>query len=170
MVLWSKSLLHCQEVSSSVHRSAVAAWSTCKHFTHIPAVRFSNVVIAAVVAWPSRNSQTLVKSAGVSRWDQGQQGCQEKFFAVPLLAKTWDQEVLHRLLYKQSPPTVQSPIYIPSKLHVCSPGLASHVSCLSTLVFLSKLPCESVVSADITAHWPGSTEAAKSRQHTVRGF
>jgi hypothetical protein len=51
MVLWSRSHLHCQEISNTVHRSAAAeAQSTLKHFTDPPAVHFSNVRIAAVAA------------------------------------------------------------------------------------------------------------------------
>jgi hypothetical protein len=51
IVLWSKSHLLCQEISSSLHRSQ--QWqldSLKKHFTDIPAVQFSSVGIATVVA------------------------------------------------------------------------------------------------------------------------
>jgi len=50
MVLWSNFQLHCQEISSSVHRSAAAARSTCKHFVNI-------YTSSPAVAQPSRNSQ-----------------------------------------------------------------------------------------------------------------
>ena len=90
MVLWSKFHLHYQEISSSVHRSAAPARSTCKHFTDTPAVQFSRVGIAnmnlSAVAWPSRGSPASVELAGVSRRDQDQQGPQEKFLVVPLSA------------------------------------------------------------------------------------
>jgi hypothetical protein len=101
MVLWSKFHPRCQRISSSVHRSAVAARSTCKHFTDTPAaVQFSSIGIAAVVAWPSRNSQASVETAGVSRRNSAHQQPQEKFSVVPLLtywssAKMRDQQVLH---------------------------------------------------------------------------
>jgi hypothetical protein len=48
-VLWSKSYVCCLEICSSVHRSAVAARSICKHFMDTPAVQFSRGGIAAVV-------------------------------------------------------------------------------------------------------------------------
>lgn len=65
-VLWSNSCLCCLETGSSVHRSAVAAWSTGKHFTDKPAVQFDRVRIATAVIRPSRDSQTQPqhKSAG----------------------------------------------------------------------------------------------------------
>ena len=81
----SKSYLHCQEIRSSVCRSAAVAWFTCKHFTDTLAVQLSRAVIAA----------------GSTTWqDLDQQGCQEQFLAVLLSvkwrsAKTWDQQVLH---------------------------------------------------------------------------
>jgi hypothetical protein len=43
---WSNSCLSCLEIGSSVHGSAVAARSTCKHFMFTPAVPFSRVGIA----------------------------------------------------------------------------------------------------------------------------
>ena len=46
MVLWSKSHLHCQEVSSSFHRSDRF---TGKHFMDIPVVQFYRVGITAGV-------------------------------------------------------------------------------------------------------------------------
>ena len=55
-----------------------------------PAVELGRVGIAnmksALVALPSRDSQTLA-SAQISRRDQGQWGCQEKFLTVPFSAK-----------------------------------------------------------------------------------
>ena len=80
MLLWSKSHLCCQEISSSVHRSAAAAQSTHKYFMDIPAVQ-SGVGRAAAVAQSSRNSQASAETARVSRRNQGQQGHQGKFFA-----------------------------------------------------------------------------------------
>ena len=73
MVLWSNSHLRCQEISSSVPRSVVAAQTTHKHFTDTPEVQFSSVRIAAVVEKPSRNGQPSAESAQVSRRDQ--EGC-----------------------------------------------------------------------------------------------
>ena len=64
----------------------MAAPSTHIHFGDIPAVQFSNVRIAAVVARPSRNSQASAESAGVSRRDLSQWEHQ-KFLAVPLSEK-----------------------------------------------------------------------------------
>jgi hypothetical protein len=55
MVLWNKSHLCCQEISSSVYRPAAAAQSTCKHFPDTSAVY--------------RDSQASAKSAQVSRRD-----------------------------------------------------------------------------------------------------
>jgi Zn ribbon nucleic-acid-binding protein len=46
MVLWSKSHRHCQEIHSSVHRSAAGALCPQKHFTDTLAVQFSRVRIA----------------------------------------------------------------------------------------------------------------------------
>jgi len=134
MLLWSKSHLDCQELSSLVHRSAVAAWSAHKHFEGIPAVQFGSVRIAAVVAQPSRNSQAWARLAWANRKDKGQQEHQEKFSAVPLSlkqrsAKTQDQQALYSKLYRQAQPSLchcpLSPIYTPSKHHVSSMGLAS---------------------------------------------
>jgi hypothetical protein len=53
----------------------VAAWFTCKHFSDILAVLFGRVRSAAVVAWPSRDTQASAL-AQFSRRDQ--QECQEK--------------------------------------------------------------------------------------------
>jgi hypothetical protein len=57
MVLCSKSHLHCQEISSSVHRSALAARSTCKHFVNT-AVQVGRVGVAA---WVSSSSIEMLK-------------------------------------------------------------------------------------------------------------
>jgi hypothetical protein len=100
IVLWSKSYLPCQEVSSSVQRSAVTAPFTCKHFTHTPVVQFSRVRIAAVVVQPNRKSQISAESAQFTRWHSEQQGHQEKFSARFLSRKrrsvmTQDQEALN---------------------------------------------------------------------------
>jgi hypothetical protein len=84
MALWSKSHLCCQETSSSVHRSAVAAQSTCKHFTDTPAVQFGSVEIAASVARPSRNSQASAESAPVSRRDLDHQEHQDLSLSLSL--------------------------------------------------------------------------------------
>jgi hypothetical protein len=46
MVMWNNSHLCCLEIGSSVHRSAEAAPSTCKHFTDTSAVQFGRVGIA----------------------------------------------------------------------------------------------------------------------------
>ena len=77
MLLWSNFHLHCQESISS----AVADLST--HFTGIPVVQVSSIRIAAVVAWPTRNSQSSAESPGgpVPR------GQLKKFSAVLLSAK-----------------------------------------------------------------------------------
>ena len=72
MVLKSKSHLNCQEISTSVHRSLAAARSTCKFFMDTTAVQFSSVRIAAVVAWPSRNSQASTKLSRVSRTNRNE--------------------------------------------------------------------------------------------------
>jgi hypothetical protein len=45
-VLWSNTYLCCLEIGSSVHRLAVAAQSTHKHFTDTSAVQFGRVGIA----------------------------------------------------------------------------------------------------------------------------
>jgi hypothetical protein len=60
MVLWSNSYLCCLEISNSVHRLTVAAPSTHKHFTDIPAVQFSRVGIANT---NQHQWQYLVKTA-----------------------------------------------------------------------------------------------------------
>lgn len=59
---------------------------------------------SAVVALPSKDSQA---SAQISRRDQGQQECWEKFSAVPLSvkrksAKKGHQQALHSWLYSQA--------------------------------------------------------------------
>jgi hypothetical protein len=56
MVIWSKSHRCCQEISSSVQRSAVTPWFTHKHFTDTPAVQFYSIETAAV-ARPRRYNQ-----------------------------------------------------------------------------------------------------------------
>jgi hypothetical protein len=50
MVPEGKYHLHCQEISSSVYRSAAAALSTCKHLKDKQTVQFGIVGIAAGVA------------------------------------------------------------------------------------------------------------------------
>ena len=74
----------CVVRKSAVHRSAVAARSTQKYFTDVPAVQFSRVGIAAAVVQPSRNSQASAKLAQVSRRDLD---TRRKFSAVPLSTK-----------------------------------------------------------------------------------
>ena len=75
MVLWSKSNLHCQDISSSVHRSAAAARPTHKHFTDISAVQFSRVRIATAnqQQWDylakTARPQPWLESAGGTRRD-----------------------------------------------------------------------------------------------------
>jgi hypothetical protein len=64
-VLWSNSRLCWLEISSSVHRLAVAAQSTQKHFMDTPAVQFSGIRLATVVTRPSRDRpQPWLRSAG----------------------------------------------------------------------------------------------------------
>jgi hypothetical protein len=63
MALWNKSHLPCQEMSSSGHQSTEAVQSTHKHFIDIPAVQFSSVGIAALVAQLNRNSKTSAELA-----------------------------------------------------------------------------------------------------------
>jgi hypothetical protein len=152
MVLLIKSHLHCQESSSCVPRSAVAAWSTCRHFTDIPAVQFTSVRIAAVVAQPRRNNQPQPnwhELAGeiltsrdnrrsscmsLSQWREDQGRCETKNHC------TTSSTSKHSLL---------SPIYSPSKQHVSSTPLilCHHMSCL--WVCLSKTTHE-FLSTDIT--------------------
>ena len=99
----------------SVHRLAGAAQFTHKHFMNTPAVQFISVMIAATVAWPSRNSQASAKSAG---GDQDQEGCQ-KICAEPLSAK-WT--------YASKPSPCHCPfytIYNPSRNHMSTTGVAS---------------------------------------------
>jgi hypothetical protein len=84
--VWRSSCLCCLEISSSVHRSAVAIQSTHKHFTDTTAVKLvwwnrNSKLESAVVALPSRESQPSA-SALISRRDQ--EGHQEKLSAVPL--------------------------------------------------------------------------------------
>jgi len=61
--------------------------AACKHFMDRPAVQFSSVGTAAVVAQPSKKGQASAKLAGMCRRTQDQQECQKKFFAVPLSPK-----------------------------------------------------------------------------------
>ena len=74
-VLWSNSHLCCLEISSSVHRSAVAARSTHKHFTDTPAVQFSRIWISNMnqQRWhylaETARPQPQHKSAGGTRRD-----------------------------------------------------------------------------------------------------
>ena len=120
---------------------------------YLSAVQFSSVKIAAVVSWPSRNSQASAKSAWVSRRNQGQLEGQEKFLAVPFSmkrrsAKTQNQEALQVAL-QASFPTVHWVLFIFPPNITCPPRvLARHVPCLSIWVWLSKTPCESA-SANI---------------------
>jgi hypothetical protein len=71
-VLWNKSHLRSQEISSSVqvHRSAAAARSTHRHCTDIPAVQFGSVGIVAVVVGTARPQLNWHKSAGGTRADR----------------------------------------------------------------------------------------------------
>jgi len=70
MVLWSNSYMCCLEIGSSVHRSAAAASSTCKHFMDSPAVQFSRVGIGNrnQQQWPylaeTTRPQPQLESAG----------------------------------------------------------------------------------------------------------
>jgi hypothetical protein len=80
-VLWSNSRLCCLEIGSSVHRSAVAAPSYCRHFTDTAAVQFSRVGLATAVTGSNRDSQASA-SVQVSRRDPEEH--QEKFLAMPL--------------------------------------------------------------------------------------
>lgn len=77
-VLGSNSHPSCLEIGSSIHRSAVAVPSTCKHLRDISVVQFSRVRLATEVTRPSRDSQALARA---SRRDQQEY---QKFFALPL--------------------------------------------------------------------------------------
>ena len=70
----SRSLLHCQEICSSIQRSAEAAQSTRKHFTDTPAVLFVRVGLATVVTRPSRISQASAKALVIRRDLEGTPG------------------------------------------------------------------------------------------------
>ena len=71
IVLWSRPIW-------VVRKSAVQftgfSWIHLQMLHNIPAVQFSSVRIAAVMAGSSRNSQASTKSAGVSRRDQDHTG------------------------------------------------------------------------------------------------
>ena len=135
MVLWSKFHLYCQETS----RSVAAAHFTRKHFTDISAVQFSSVRIAAVVAWPSRNSQASAELAGgiwitrssclcLSHWIEDQ-----RRFEI-------NKHCRATSISKPSPSsfTVCWVLFILPPNITCSPWVLSHrVSCLTTWVCLS---------------------------------
>ena len=141
MVLWSKFHLHCQKIISLVHRSAVTAQSTHKHFTDTPAVQFSSSGLATAVAKPSRNNQISAELAQVSRWKQeASQLC--------LSHRIKDQQSLKtnkhctasfiRSRHSSGSVTVCWVLFIFPPNITCPPWvLPHHMSCLSTCVCLS---------------------------------
>ena len=100
-----------------------------------PAVQFSSVGLTTVVTCPSRDSQASVL-APVSRRDpEGHQ----KFSAVPLSGrqrseKTRDPQALYSWLYPQAKLhlSLHGVLFIPSKHHTSSMGLASACASKST--------------------------------------
>jgi hypothetical protein len=138
VVLWSKYHLHCQEISSSVHRSAAAAPSTSKHFTDTPAVQFGRGRIA------DTNQQQWYDLAETSRpqpnWHESAGGIQN---GGDIRRSSWlclSQRSKDQRKQETKKPTIKqpkarhcplSPIYTPSKYHLSSTGLVSpqhHVS------------------------------------------
>jgi hypothetical protein len=152
-VLWSKSHLRCQEISSSVYRLAATALFTCKHFTDIPAVQFEWVGVAAMVAWPSRNSQTSAESAWVSRRDsdQGQQEHQEKFSEKGQQSKNQWRPSLTTSKPRQASLSPLSSNYTPSKHHLSSMCLASAHESVSADITLPINPSP-MKQQEATAH------------------
>jgi hypothetical protein len=144
-VLWSKSCLCCLEISNSVHGSAVAARSTCKHFMDTPAVQFSSVGIADTNQQRWHYLAETARSQSPHRSLQevpgGMEGCQGKFSAVPLSAKgrsvkMWDWEVFSYV----SQPTTAPSGPVESYLHFLQTSHLLHGSCRSTWVWLRKTP------------------------------
>ena len=102
---------------------------------------------SAIVAQSSRNCQVSSELAQVSENDKDQQGCQEKFSAVPFSMKirrsekTQDHRSLAKLDMQAYHLCPLSLIYPLSRYHVCSHGSS-----------LSKTPCEST-SHDTTRNF-----------------
>jgi hypothetical protein len=128
MVPWSNFHQHCQEISSSVHRSAAAARSTLKQFTDIPAVWDSSVKYKQV-SQPSKNSQEGFRSAGtsgavlvqrLSQWSKDH----------------WRQET-RKYSAMQTIQAQPQPLSFKSFLYSLQTSLILHWSCFSTCVCIS---------------------------------
>ena len=136
-VLWSNSHLCCLEISSSVHRLAAAARSTCKHFTDTPAVQFSSVRIANTnqQQWhylaETARPQPQLKSAG---------GTRAKSSPLCLSQGSKDQQThktnKHCTASCTSKPSSVS-ITLWSPIYTLQTSRVLHGSCLSTYVCLS---------------------------------
>jgi hypothetical protein len=98
-----------------------------------------------------------------NRSDLDQQGCQEKFSAMPLsmkwrsVKKMWDELKVAKLAMQASCHCLWSRIYT----------LSSHQSCLTTWVCLIKTPHESI-SWHHPANLPKSMEVARSHRNLMR--
>jgi hypothetical protein len=153
MVLSNKSHLCCQEISTSVHRPAVAAWSTHKHFRSIATIQFSSLWIASVEVPLNRTVRSQMnqhESAWISMTNlQNQQDHQK--FSVCLSCRTEYQLRSARSIAGLALEANSS------KHHVFSTGLASPWV-LPQHVILSQLtsPCQStlILRQEATAHHP----------------
>lgn len=136
MILWSKSHLHRQEISSlSSQESATEARST-----HGLASKSSAVVrIAALVVLPRRSTQASAESARVSGRNQDHQD-HHKALAVPQWTKQRrTRRQARELFYKGAPLTVCPVLSILPLYILSSTGLASakcHVSVSTGIITL----------------------------------
>ena len=139
-VLWSNSHLCCLEISSSVHRSAVAARSTHKHFMDTPAVQFGRVRIANMnqqwwhyLAETARPQPQLESAGGTNRnTRRSSQLC--------LSQGSKDQQRLetnkHCTASCTSKPSSVS-VTLWSPIYTLQTSCVLHGSCLSTCICLS---------------------------------
>ena len=143
-VLWSNSCcLCCLEIDSSVHRLAVVAQSTCKHFTDTPAVQFSRVRIANTnfPRWhdlvETARPQPHTSQQRGPRGTPGEVlGCAS--FREAKIREDSRPQVLHNWLYKQASVTVCQ------VLLVCPPNIPRPPGILPQHVYLLQmtLPCK----------------------------
>jgi hypothetical protein len=124
--------LCCLEISSSVHRSTVAAPSSCKHFMDTLAVQFQQQW--HYLAETTRSQPQHQSAGGTRRNARSSQLCLFQWRS----AKAWDQQALHnKLAFKQAKLSLHhctsSPIY------TLQTSCVLHRSCLMSLSQLTPL-------------------------------
>jgi hypothetical protein len=150
MVLWSKSYLYCQEVSSSVHRTQ--QWqlnplaNTSWIYQQSNSVESDSKHESAAVALPSRDSQASASEGprgmpgevlGCASLNKSKISEDSKIKSV----KTRDQQAVPA---SQAPNFYYCPLgsyYTPSKHHISSTGLASEYEAVLAEITLPISPC-----------------------------